>query len=113
MQTESVQVWGGLTPRRQHRLEGVLGDVGAQHLDEGEVLQHGLDQHPEEGDEDEVVQQDGHRQTHAVVRRLLQTHQQHHLGTQQCHRHVEQSLLGPTLTQLPGGTMDTPKYPVM
>ena len=88
-----------LTPCRQHSLERVAGDVGAEDLDEGQVLQHRLDQHPGERDEDQVVEQDGHQQTHWPDRRLLHPEQEHQLEADESDGHVEQGLLGATLAK--------------
>lgn len=52
-----------LTPSDDAELEDVSAYVGVEDLDESDVHVDGLQPHPGEGGQQEVVQEDGHGQT--------------------------------------------------
>ena len=65
-----------LTPGRNGGLDDEAGDVGVEDLDKLEVLQDGLDHHPGEGYEDEVMEESSHTDAHHIIVSLLNTHQE-------------------------------------
>lgn len=92
-----------LTPAHRAELEDVSADVGVEHLDQSDVHVHGLQPHPGEGGQQEVVQQDGHAaaQPGAVEARQPAVQQEDHVEEQQRRAQVHQDLGGVVAPQLP------------
>lgn len=57
------QLHAALTPADDAELEDVSSDVGVEDFDQSDVHVDGLQTHPGEGRQQEVVQKHGHRHT--------------------------------------------------
>ena len=55
------------TPRRNGRLNYEILDIGVEHLDEAQIEQRSLDEHPCEGGKKEVVKEGRHCDAYVVV----------------------------------------------
>ena len=74
--------------------------VDVEDLDKLEVLEDALDEHPAEGDEEEVVQQGGHGDAALPVLRLVDAGQDKDVDGEKGQGKVEQDELGPTRTHV-------------
>lgn len=83
-----------LTPADEAELEDVSADVGVEDFDQRDVHVDGLQAHPGEGGQQEVVQDDGHGQTQPVGVQAGQpaVQQEDHVEEQQRGAEVHQDL---------------------
>jgi len=77
-----------------------VADRGAEDLDEEQVGQHALHQHPQEGGEDEVVQQRRHSQAAHVTLHALEAGKEDNPGQKHGHGEVDEHPLVSALPQL-------------
>ena len=91
-----------LTPGRNGRLDHEVSEVVASDLDDHHVLHHALHHHPQEGHQDQVVQQTRHYHAQAGGLHQLKADQEDEPGQQHGQGHVEDHLLGSALPPFPG-----------
>lgn len=97
-----------LTPSDDAELEDVSAYVGVEDFDQSDVHVDGLQTHPCEGGQQEVMQQDGHGETQPVDVQTRQpaVQQEHHVEEQQRRAQVHQDLRGVVTSQFPEGWND-------
>ena len=79
-----------------------MSGVDASALDDHHVLQHAFHHHPQEGHQDQVVQQTRHRHAHSGRLHVLKAGQEDEPSQQHGQGHVEDHLLRSALPPFPG-----------
>lgn len=97
-----------LTPSDDAELEDVSAYVGVEDFDQSDVHVDGLQPHPGEGGQQEVVQKDGHGEAQplAVQARQPAVQQEDHVEEQQGRAEVHQDLGGVVAPQFSAGRRD-------
>lgn len=91
-------------PASQRELEHVVWYVAVEDLHEGQVHVHGLESHPGEGDQQEVVKEPGggDAEAHSLrVERQPRVHQEDQIKKQQGQAQLDEDFRWNVLTQLP------------
>lgn len=94
-------------PASQRELEHVARYVAIEDLHEGQVHVHGLESHPGEGDQQEIVKEPGggDAEAHSLwVERQPRVHQEDQIKKQQGQAQLDEDFRWNVLTQLPSGS---------
>lgn len=96
----------GLTPAHGAELEDVSAYVGVEDFHQSDVHVNGLQAHPGEGGEQEVVQEDGGRHAQPLAPAQVgqpAVQQEHHVEEEQRRAQVHQDLRRVVAPQVPAG----------